>query len=271
MTLSDQIRDFAAKKYIIPARQAGQKTVTVNVGKIHSDLGLKNRVPAVCSALGSKIFERQCGITQISWDGPLQSTSVNITYSFDLKVSVVADNAAPKPAREAKVAGCTATNRPALIEEPSHPFPTENENILSPTSKPEKQPLIEEGIWREYPEKDIFRPQEKSHKTIWGKPVLSLSDIPKEAQILFEEITRCRYVTSLMLTKCKPSDSCDKYLIKLNEPTLKNLGRLYGDIRGPAKLPKCRQYFHLTIEKGKELIVYEQLRKRLNEIGGLYG
>jgi hypothetical protein len=36
----------------------------------------------VCSALQSKLFERQCGVVLVARDGPKQSTSVHITYSF---------------------------------------------------------------------------------------------------------------------------------------------------------------------------------------------
>lgn len=82
MSLADEIRNFADRRYMMPARRGGRSTVTINVGDVHRAMGLQDRVPAVCSALGSKLFERQCGVVLVVWDGPKQSTSVQITYSF---------------------------------------------------------------------------------------------------------------------------------------------------------------------------------------------
>src|SRR5260221_9193494 len=82
MTLAEQIRDLVDRRYIAPARRVGQPTVTIKVGDVHKELGLKNRVPAVCSALQSKLFARQCGVVLLARDGPQQGTSVQITYSI---------------------------------------------------------------------------------------------------------------------------------------------------------------------------------------------
>ena len=53
MGLVDEIRNYVFEKYIKPAFNEGRTFVTIRAGDIHEEMGLRNRMPAVCTALGS--------------------------------------------------------------------------------------------------------------------------------------------------------------------------------------------------------------------------
>src|SRR5271168_4626872 len=82
---SDLVRQHAAEEYLAAARRRGDKTVTINVGKVHRALALNNRVPLVCAALGSTKFLTENHLRLISKTGPPsgQSTTVTFIYEFD--------------------------------------------------------------------------------------------------------------------------------------------------------------------------------------------
>jgi hypothetical protein len=81
---SDQVRRYAAQEHISAARRRGQETVSINVGAVHRALGLHNRVPLVCAALGSRKFLVENNLRLVSKTGPPsgQSTTVTYTYAF---------------------------------------------------------------------------------------------------------------------------------------------------------------------------------------------
>src|SRR6266852_4171831 len=82
--LADQIREFAVRHYIRPARQRGAKTVAVRVGEVRQQLKLANRTPAICSALSSRKFLQENSLEWERREGPPsgQSTTVVYTYRF---------------------------------------------------------------------------------------------------------------------------------------------------------------------------------------------
>ena len=57
LTPSDKTRLYCRDHYVIPARVKGQKEVTIRSGDVHRELNFTNRLPLVCSSLGSKKFE----------------------------------------------------------------------------------------------------------------------------------------------------------------------------------------------------------------------
>jgi hypothetical protein len=79
---TDSIREYVRKTYLEPARKRGLNQVRVNAGEVHSGLGLRNRVPMVCSALRSKELLREAHVKILKDEGPPsgQSTTVGITY-----------------------------------------------------------------------------------------------------------------------------------------------------------------------------------------------
>ena len=83
LRLADQIRQYAVNKYVRPARQAQKRTVEIRAGDIHAKLGLSNRRPAVCSALGSKKFQRLADVTLVKHCGPIEGSKT--TFCFQLE------------------------------------------------------------------------------------------------------------------------------------------------------------------------------------------
>lgn len=81
-SLADRIRRSTRARHIEPARQAGKKTVTLRAGDIARDIDLKNRMPAVCSALGSKLFLREAGLRLVEHIGPRQSTTTEFRFEI---------------------------------------------------------------------------------------------------------------------------------------------------------------------------------------------
>jgi excisionase family DNA binding protein len=76
MNLADQIRDYVFRAYVHPTRQGGQSSVVVRVGKIHDDMGLNNRVPAVCGALDARKFMDDYGVKILERSGPKHGRTV---------------------------------------------------------------------------------------------------------------------------------------------------------------------------------------------------
>ncbi len=82
MNKADDIRDFAFREFIEPARRQGERTVTIRAGDIHKDMGLYDRMPAICSALGSKKFENQYNVKRLKVDGPIQGANALFTFEI---------------------------------------------------------------------------------------------------------------------------------------------------------------------------------------------
>jgi hypothetical protein len=80
---ADSIRHFAVDKYVSPARRQRNRTFSINVGGVHKDLGLQNRIPAVCSALTSRKFLVENGLHLISKTGPPSGKSTTVTYTYE--------------------------------------------------------------------------------------------------------------------------------------------------------------------------------------------
>jgi 5-methylcytosine-specific restriction protein B len=81
-THADLIREFVNHHYIVPARTAGKKQVTVRAGDVHSAMKLKDRMPAIASALGATTFETKYGVHCVGRTGP--HNGANLTFTFDL-------------------------------------------------------------------------------------------------------------------------------------------------------------------------------------------
>lgn len=54
--LADAIREHVHRRYIEPARAAGDRQVTIRVGDVHSAMSLDRRLPAVAGALDTDLF-----------------------------------------------------------------------------------------------------------------------------------------------------------------------------------------------------------------------
>lgn len=82
MAKANDVRNFALKNLIKPARQRGEKTVSFTSSDIHNGMGLKSRFPLVCSAIDAEKFQEFASVILIKRDGPKQSSTVR--WVFDL-------------------------------------------------------------------------------------------------------------------------------------------------------------------------------------------
>lgn len=85
MTLAGQIRNYVTENFVLPARARGDRMLTIRAGDVHSGLGLKHRVPSVCSVLGAHKFQENNQMSLIEREGP-QNGSVT-KFVFDLTVA----------------------------------------------------------------------------------------------------------------------------------------------------------------------------------------
>jgi hypothetical protein len=82
MRQADAIRRYAEATYIDPAREAGMAIVTIVAGPIGEAMGLDNRMPAVCGALGTLKFRQECRLELMSRTGPGQGTTETFTFKL---------------------------------------------------------------------------------------------------------------------------------------------------------------------------------------------
>jgi hypothetical protein len=88
LSSSDAIRRHAYEKYVLQARRRKEKIVSINVGDVHREMGLSNRVPLVCAALGSKKFLNEYGLRIVSKTGPRSGQSTTVTFLYEMEHSV---------------------------------------------------------------------------------------------------------------------------------------------------------------------------------------
>jgi 5-methylcytosine-specific restriction enzyme B len=56
--LAEEIREYVDENYVKPARKRGDSELVIVSGEVHVRMGLKNRMPAICSVLrGGKLQE----------------------------------------------------------------------------------------------------------------------------------------------------------------------------------------------------------------------
>ena len=68
MKLAEQIRRFVSENYFQPARACGDKEVVLISGEVHNRMGLKQRLPAVCSVLRGNELQNSFGVSLIRED-----------------------------------------------------------------------------------------------------------------------------------------------------------------------------------------------------------
>jgi len=75
MSLAERIRAYTFETVVRPALAAGHVRIVIRAGDVHAGMRLLNRVPAVCGALGTKIFEDQIGLELVERSGPPQGAN----------------------------------------------------------------------------------------------------------------------------------------------------------------------------------------------------
>ena len=79
---ADDVRHFALKSFIQPARERGEKTVSFTATDVHKGMGLQARFPLVCSSIDGGKFMDLAKVVLVKRDGPKQSSTVR--WVFDL-------------------------------------------------------------------------------------------------------------------------------------------------------------------------------------------
>jgi hypothetical protein len=75
MSHAEEVRAYCGKHYIEPARARGDKEIAVRAGDVHKEMGYKNRLPLVCSALGTRAFEETFRVSRKGIEGPLNGAT----------------------------------------------------------------------------------------------------------------------------------------------------------------------------------------------------
>lgn len=82
MTHSADVRAYCGQHYIEPARAKGDKAVAIRTGDVHEAMRYENRLPLVCSALGTEIFTETYRLRRTAIEGPVNGA--NTVYRFEL-------------------------------------------------------------------------------------------------------------------------------------------------------------------------------------------
>ena len=82
MNVADQVREYAYTHYILPARAAQHKNVTITSGEIHKALRLSTNVSRVCAALLTRKFETAYTVRLVSTSGPIQGSTATFTFEI---------------------------------------------------------------------------------------------------------------------------------------------------------------------------------------------
>ena len=82
MSHADLIRAHAKERFVEVARRANQKTVTIVAGEVGRDLGMSNRMPNVCQALGSRKFFDMARVDLVERTGPEAGASTRFVYAI---------------------------------------------------------------------------------------------------------------------------------------------------------------------------------------------
>lgn len=82
MSLSEKIANHVLTHYVEPARRNGQTTIEVQAGKVHRELGWKNRVASVCTTLESQKFQKENHLFLLHTSGPASGRSTTVSFAF---------------------------------------------------------------------------------------------------------------------------------------------------------------------------------------------
>jgi len=82
MSHSDDVRRYCKENLIDPARNRGEKEISIRAGDIHKVMGFQSRMPLVCAALGAKKFEEIAGVERVSLTGPSNGSNAFFTFKI---------------------------------------------------------------------------------------------------------------------------------------------------------------------------------------------
>jgi hypothetical protein len=82
-SLSDRIRAHVIHTHVDPARGKGEQRIVLRAGDTQREMDLRNRVPAVCSALRSRQFAEEAGVYLEDSSGPYLGPNTTLTFRLD--------------------------------------------------------------------------------------------------------------------------------------------------------------------------------------------
>lgn len=112
------------------------------------------------------------------------------------------------------------------------------------------------------PVRPDLRVSDSGHHTIFGPPgtIGKMSDFPKDAQELFENLSRAEYVTKVLLGPFTVKGRRPKhYQLRLQRPA-RGTGAISGHLKGPGQLAGGGiQRVTIVVEQGRERWTWQQL------------
>jgi len=95
--LNEKVQQYVLFTYIGPAKVRGENTIRIKAGDVHRDLHWVNRVPSVCTTLGSKKFQRETGLELIDREGPPSGMGTRAVFTYKISSpGQASDPAKPK-------------------------------------------------------------------------------------------------------------------------------------------------------------------------------
>jgi hypothetical protein len=82
--LNAEVQRYVLSTYVGPAKVRGENTIRIKAGDVHRDLHWVNRVPSVCTTLGSKKFQRETGLELVSKEGPPSGMGTRAIFTYRL-------------------------------------------------------------------------------------------------------------------------------------------------------------------------------------------
>ena len=82
VSIADQVREYAYTHYILPARDAKRKSVTITSGEIGKALRLSSQMARVCDALLARKFETVYKVRLVSTSGPIRGATATFTFEI---------------------------------------------------------------------------------------------------------------------------------------------------------------------------------------------
>ena len=79
-TLADRVRQHVLVHHITPARDGGENLIRVTSGEVHREMGLQDRMPAVCGALDTEKFLELAGVAMEERTGPPQGATTTFVF-----------------------------------------------------------------------------------------------------------------------------------------------------------------------------------------------
>lgn len=78
--LAEQIRAFVAERFVRPARERGERRLSIEIKEVHRQMGLQQRYSAVVAALQGKAFLKACDLQLIESSELSESSSKVLVF-----------------------------------------------------------------------------------------------------------------------------------------------------------------------------------------------